>query len=87
LLRNYANEYFGGVIPQKLSCVDKVGGAFLLAKNWEGEKSQMSKQGLGLSQSEGRNNETQAQYPSQAQQQFYPSNGPLNVQSSVFKPV
>lgn len=38
-LRNYANEFFNGIIPNKLSCVDKVGGAYFLAKNWKNSRS------------------------------------------------
>lgn len=39
-MRNYANEFFGGFIPSKLTCVDKVGGAFLLSKNWKSKYDQ-----------------------------------------------
>jgi hypothetical protein len=34
MLRTYANEFFGGHIPQRLDCVDKVGGAFNLSNTW-----------------------------------------------------
>lgn len=35
LFMAYVNEFFGGVIPERLECVDKVGGSAMLSKNWK----------------------------------------------------
>lgn len=35
LFQNYVNEFFGGAIPARMACVDKVGGVFTLSNNFK----------------------------------------------------